>query len=31
MKKGIMAVPVIQIDGEMVVGFDKAKIDSLLD
>ncbi len=30
MQKGIMAVPVIQIDGEMVVGFDKGKIESLL-
>lgn len=30
MQKGIMAVPVIKIDGELVVGFDKAKIDELL-
>lgn len=30
MQKGIMAVPVIQVDGEMVVGFDKAKLDQLL-
>ena len=30
MKKGIMAVPVIQIDEEMIVGFDKNKIIDLL-
>ena len=30
MKKGIMAVPVIVIDGETIVGFDKGKIESLL-
>ncbi len=29
-KSGQMGVPVIDIDGEIVVGFDKAKIDSLL-
>jgi hypothetical protein len=31
MAKGIMAVPVIQIGEEMIVGVDKEKIDSLLD
>ncbi|MEN1760043.1 MULTISPECIES: glutaredoxin family protein [Anoxynatronum] len=31
MAKGIMAVPVIKIGDEMIVGVDKAKIDSLLD
>lgn len=30
MKKGIMAVPVIVIEEETIVGFDKGKIDSLL-
>lgn len=25
-----MAVPVIDIDGEIIIGFDKAKIDKLL-
>nr|7C12_A Chain A, Glutaredoxin [Alkaliphilus oremlandii OhILAs]7C12_B Chain B, Glutaredoxin [Alkaliphilus oremlandii OhILAs]7C12_C Chain C, Glutaredoxin [Alkaliphilus oremlandii OhILAs]7C12_D Chain D, Glutaredoxin [Alkaliphilus oremlandii OhILAs]7C13_B Chain B, Glutaredoxin [Alkaliphilus oremlandii OhILAs]7C13_C Chain C, Glutaredoxin [Alkaliphilus oremlandii OhILAs] len=30
MKKGIMAVPVIQIDEEVVVGFDRDKIEELL-
>jgi len=30
MKKGIMAVPVIQIDEEMLVGFDKNRIIELL-
>lgn len=30
MKKGIMAVPVIEIDGESIVGFDRDKIDDLL-
>lgn len=30
MAAGIMAVPVIKIGDEMVVGVDKAKIDSLL-
>jgi len=30
MKKGIMAVPVIQIDEEMLVGFDKNRIVELL-
>jgi len=29
-KTGQMGVPVIEIDGEMVIGFDKAKISSLL-
>ena len=27
---GQMAVPVIDIDGEVIIGFDKAKIDKLL-
>ena len=31
MAAGIMAVPVIKIGDEMIVGVDKAKIDSLLD
>ncbi len=30
MEKGIMAVPVIKVDDEMVVGVDKEKLDSLL-
>ncbi|RQD69941.1 MAG: glutaredoxin family protein [Tindallia sp. MSAO_Bac2] len=30
MEKGIMAVPVIKVDEEMVVGVDKEKLDSLL-
>ncbi len=30
MKKGIMAVPVVQVDEETIVGFDKAKLDELL-
>ncbi|AKL94112.1 glutaredoxin [Clostridium aceticum] len=30
MKKGIMAVPVVMIDGEAVVGFDQNKIEELL-
>lgn len=30
MKKGIMAVPVLVIDGETIVGFDKNKVDELL-
>lgn len=30
MTMGHMGVPVIVIDGEEIVGFDKAKIDSLL-
>lgn len=30
MKKGIMAVPVVQIGEEVIVGFDKEKIDELL-
>lgn len=25
-----MAVPVVEIDGEVIIGFDKAKIDKLL-
>ena len=29
-KSGQMGVPVILIDGEMIVGFDKAKISGLL-
>jgi glutaredoxin 3 len=29
-KMGHMGVPVIVIDGEEIVGFDKAKIDSLI-
>jgi len=29
-KTGAMAVPVIDIDGEIVIGFDKEKIDKLL-
>ncbi len=29
-KTGAMAVPVIDIDGEIVIGFDKEKIDQLL-
>ncbi len=29
-KTGQQAVPVVEIDGEFVVGFDKAKIDELL-
>lgn len=31
MKMGHMGVPVLLIDGEEVVGFDKPKIDQLLD
>ncbi len=30
-KSGQQGVPVIDIDGEMIVGFDKPRIDSLLD
>ncbi|MDR5658701.1 glutaredoxin family protein [Serpentinicella sp. ANB-PHB4] len=30
MQKGIMAVPVIKIDGEFIVGFDKEKVEQLL-
>lgn len=30
MAKGIMAVPVIDIDGELITGFDKDKVDDLL-
>ncbi len=30
-KSGQMGVPVVDIDGEFVVGFDKAKISELLD
>ena len=29
-KSGQMGVPVIDIDGEIVIGFDRARIDSLL-
>lgn len=29
-KTGQQGVPVIEIDGEVIVGFDKGKIDSLL-
>ncbi len=29
-KSGTMVVPVITIDGEVVIGFDKAKMDTLL-
>jgi len=29
-KSGQMGVPVIEIDGEIIVGFDKAKISELL-
>ncbi|MBT4121227.1 MAG: glutaredoxin family protein [Candidatus Magasanikbacteria bacterium] len=29
-KSGQMGVPVIDIDGEIIVGFDKAKIETLL-
>ncbi|CDZ75286.1 NrdH-redoxin (NrdH) family [Peptoniphilus sp. ING2-D1G] len=31
MAKGYTGVPVIDIDGEEIVGFDKAKLDTLLD
>ncbi|NLV76436.1 MAG: glutaredoxin family protein [Tissierellia bacterium] len=31
MSMGLMGVPVLLIDGEEIVGFDKAKIDQLLD
>ncbi|ERI94609.1 glutaredoxin [Clostridiales bacterium oral taxon 876 str. F0540] len=31
MSMGFMSVPVIKIDEETVLGFDKAKIDSLLE
>lgn len=30
MKKGIMAVPVVEIEGETVIGFDREKIEALL-
>lgn len=30
MQKGIMAVPVIVVDGEDIVGFNKARLDELL-
>jgi glutaredoxin-like YruB-family protein len=30
-KSGQMGVPVVEIDGEIVVGFDKEKISKLLD
>ncbi|MBD3296418.1 MAG: NrdH-redoxin [Candidatus Omnitrophica bacterium] len=29
-KSGQMGVPVVEVDGEFVVGFDKGKLDSLL-
>ena len=29
-KSGQMGVPVVDIDGEIIIGFDKAKIDELL-
>ena len=29
-KSGQMAVPVVEIDGEIVIGFDKGKISKLL-
>jgi glutaredoxin-like YruB-family protein len=29
-KSGQMGVPVVEVDGEFVVGFDKEKLDSLL-
>ncbi|MCK9267774.1 MAG: glutaredoxin family protein [Alkaliphilus sp.] len=29
-QKGITAVPVIKIEGELIVGFDKGRIDELL-
>jgi len=31
MKRGIMAVPVIAIDDEYIVGFDKNRIDEKLE
>lgn len=30
-KSGQMGVPVVEIDGEIVVGFDRERIDQLLD
>jgi glutaredoxin 3 len=30
MKRGIMAVPVIAVDDEFVVGFDKSRIEALI-
>jgi len=30
MSKGFMGVPVIYVDGEVVQGFDKARLDALL-
>ena len=30
-KSGQQGVPVVEIDGEIVVGFDRARIDALLD
>ncbi len=30
MQKGIMAVPVIVVDGQDIVGFDKTKLEELL-
>ncbi len=29
-KSGTMVVPVITIDGDVIIGFDRAKMDSLL-
>lgn len=29
-KTGAMAVPVLEVDGQIVIGFDKEKIDKLL-
>jgi glutaredoxin-like YruB-family protein len=31
MSKGVMSVPLILIDGEQILGFDKSKVDSLLE
>ena len=31
MEMGHMGVPVVVVDGEQIVGFDKEKLDSLLD
>ncbi len=30
MKQGIMAVPVVKVKDEYIVGFDKGKLDSML-
>ncbi|OHA63377.1 MAG: NrdH-redoxin [Candidatus Wildermuthbacteria bacterium RIFCSPHIGHO2_01_FULL_48_25] len=29
-KSGVLAVPVIDVDGQVVIGFDKAKVSQLL-